>query len=138
MFLQAGEHRIQATRTEKHLGAIICEDFKWKEHLLNHEESVVRQLTSRINGLAKVCCSAHQKTRLRVANEIFISKLCYLIEMWEGYLISKLQVLQNRASRAVSHRSWFTQTSRLLAECKWFSVKQLVYHNVRVRTKPKS
>ena len=78
VFLQAGEHRIRATRTEKHLGAIICEDFKWKEHL-NHEESVVRQLTSRINGLAKVCCSAPQKTRLRVANGIFISKLCYLI-----------------------------------------------------------
>ena len=134
VFLQAGEHRIQPTRTEKLLGAIICEDFKWKEHILNHEESVVRQLTSRINGLTKVCCSASQKTRLRVANEIFISKLCYLIELWggcEAYLISALQVLQNRAARAVSRRSWFTPTRRLLAECKWLGVKQLVfYHGV--------
>ena len=134
VFLRAGEHRIQPTRTEKLLGAIICEDFKWKEHILNHEESVVRQLTSRINGLTKVCCSASQKTRLRVANGIFISKLCYLVELWggcEGYLISALQVLQNRAARAVLRRSWFTPTRRLLAECKWLSVKQLVfYHGV--------
>ena len=69
-----------------------------------------------------------------MAHGIFISKLCYLTELWggcEGYLISALQVLQNRAARAVSRRSWFTPTRRLLAECKWLSVKQLVfYHGV--------
>ena len=52
--LVAGEHIIEHTRTEKLLGANICEDLKWNEHLLNNEQSVVRQLTSRINGLVKV------------------------------------------------------------------------------------
>ena len=53
--LVAGEHIIEHTRTDKLLGDNICEDLKWKEHLLNNEQSVVRQLTSRINGLVKVC-----------------------------------------------------------------------------------
>ena len=35
---------INADKTEKLLGAHICEDLKWKEHLLNNEQSVVRQL----------------------------------------------------------------------------------------------
>ena len=37
--LAAGEHIIEHTRTEKLLGANICEDHKWKEHLLNNEQS---------------------------------------------------------------------------------------------------
>ena len=103
--LQAGDHTIDHTRTEKLLGVNICEDLKWREHLLGNEQSAVRQLTSRINGLLKVCCRATPTTRLNVANGIFMSKLCYLVELWggcESYLIKSLQVLQNRAARAVS------------------------------------
>ena len=132
--LQAGDHTIDHTRTEKLLGANICEDLKWREHLLSNEQSAVRQLTSRINGLLKVCCRATPTTRLNVANGIFMSKLCYLVELWggcESYLIKSLQVLQNRAARAVSKKSWFTSTRLLLADCKWLSVRQLVvYHSV--------
>ena len=134
MTLQAGDHTIGPTRTEKLLGANICEDLKWREHLLSNDQSAVRQLTSRINGLLKVCYRATPTTRLNVANGIFMSKLCYLIELWGGcetYLIKTLQVLQNRAVRAVSRKSWFTSTQLLLADCKWLSVQQLVvYHSV--------
>ena len=77
--LVAGEHIIEHSRTEKLLGANICEDLKWKEHLLQNEQSVVRQLTGRINGLVKVCARGSPGTRLKVANGIFSSKLCYLI-----------------------------------------------------------
>ena len=83
----------------------VCEDLKRKEHLVNNKQSLVRQLTSRINGLLKVCKRASKTTRLKVANGIFISKLCYLIQVWGGcpeYLLSALQVLQNRAARAVT------------------------------------
>ena len=74
---------------------------------------------------------------LQVANGIFISKLCYLIQLWggcEGYLLKALQVLQNRAARAVTHKSWFTPTRRLLADCKWLSVKQLVFYHAVITT----
>ena len=103
--LQAGDHAITQSRTEKLLGGNIAEDLKWREHLLDNEQSLVRQLTSRINGLVMVSQRASFSTRLMAANGIFVSKLCYLIQLWggtEGYLLSSLQVLQNRAARAVT------------------------------------
>ena len=130
----AGDHNIINSRTEKRLGAHICEDLKWKEHLLNNEQSAIRQLTSRVNGLVKICERASPGTRLKVANGIFISKLCYLIELWGGceeYLLNSLQILQNRAARAVTRKFWFTPTRILLTDCGWLSVRQLiVYHSV--------
>ena len=129
--LQAGGHIIRPTRTEKLLGGNICENLKWKEHLQENDQSLVRQLTSRINGLVKVSHCASFSTRLMVANGIFLSKLCYLIQLWGGadsYLLARLQVLQNKAARAVTGKSWFTSTRRLLEECKWLSVRQLVFY----------
>ena len=144
--LQAGEHTIRPTRTEKLLGGNISEDLKWREHLLDNEQSLVRQLTSRINGLVKISHCASFSTRLMVANGIFVSQLCYLIQLWggaEGYLLSSLQVLQNRAARAVTGKSWFTPTRQLLKQCRWLSVRQLVFyqtvlqvHKVLVSGKP--
>ena len=72
---QAGEHFKEPSRAEKLLGGLICEDLKWKEHLLGSDQSLVRQLSSRINGLVKVSLRAPLKTRLTVANRIFMSKL---------------------------------------------------------------
>ena len=129
--LQAGEHTIRPTRTEKLLGGNISEDLKWREHLLDNEQSLVRQLTSRINGLVKISHCASFSTRLMVANGIFVSKHCYLIQLWggaEGYLLNSLQVLQNRAARAVTGKSWFTPTRQLLKQCRWLSVRQLVFY----------
>ena len=79
-------------------------------------------------GLVKVCSRASKITRLKVANGIFMSKLCYLIELWgacEEYVLSALQVLQNRAARVVTNKSWFTCSRILLAQCRWLSVSSL-------------
>ena len=63
-----------------------------------------------------------------------MSKLLYLIPLWGGsakYLIRVLQVLQNKAARAVTKLDWFTPTAELLKQCGWLSVSQLsVYHSV--------
>ena len=129
--LQAGEHIITPSRTEKLLGGNICENLKWREHLVGSEQSLARQLTSRLNGLVKVSQHASFTTRLMVANGIFLSKLCYLVQLWggtEAYLLAQLQVLQNKAARAVTGKSWFTPTRQLLKECKWLNVKQLVFY----------
>ena len=135
--VQAGGHTIHPSRTEKLLGGVICEDMKWKEHLLGSDQSLVKQLTSRINGLLKVSSRAPSATRLMVANEIFMSKLCYLIQLWGGceqYLVRSLQVLQNRAARAVTGKSWFTPVRRLLQDCKWLSVNQLIFYQTALQT----
>ena len=70
-------------------------------------------------------------TRLEVANGVVISKLCYLIQLWggaEAYLLKSLQVLQNRAARAVTGCSCFTSTKTLLQKCNWLSVQQLIFY----------
>ena len=61
-----------------------------------------------------------------------MSVLAYLIPLWGGcedYLISALQVLQNRAARQVTKQNWFTPTRRLLQQCGWLSIKQLIFYH---------
>ena len=127
--IQAGQHTITPSDSEKLLGCIISQDLKWRHHITGSDQSMIKQLTSRINGLCMMSSKASFTTRLMVANGIVISKLCYLIQLWggcEGYLLHALQVVQNRAARVVTGCSWFTPTRKLLASCNWLSVKQLV------------
>ena len=137
VFVEAGGYIISPSETEKLLGGVISQDMKWKAHLLGSEQSLVKQLTSRINGLVKVSFSASSETKLMVANGIFMSQLCYLIQLWgscEKYLVKSLQVLQNKAARLVTGKSWFTPTRRLLKDCKWLSVNQLIFFHTVLQT----
>ena len=95
----------------------------------------MKQLTSRLNGLRKVCVNASFGTRLMVANGVVMSKLSYLITLWGGaqqYLLSALQVKQLAAARAVcGFGCWSWSKKRLLDKVGWLSVRQLIfYHTV--------
>ena len=88
--IQAGGHTIEPTETEKLLGGVISQDMKWKAHLWGSEQSLVKQLTSRINALVMVSSRASKETQLMLANGIVMSKLTYLIKVWgscEKYLV---------------------------------------------------
>ena len=127
--LQACIHTIQPIKNETLLGCMISEDLKWKQHLLSSDQSIIRHLTSRINGLCMVASRADFSTRLMVAKRIVMSRICYLIQLWggcEGYLLHSIQVLMNRAARSVTGLSGFTSTKRLMVSCGWRSVRQLV------------
>ena len=69
-----------------------------------------------------------------IANDIFLSKLVYLIPLWggcESFLLRALQTIQNKAARVVTNQGIFTSTKVLLRECGWLSVAQLVFfHSV--------
>ena len=82
--VQAGQHTITPSRSEILLGGQVCQDLKWREHILGSDHSLTKQLTSRVNGLVIVASKAPFATRLSVANGIFMSKLCYLIQLWGG------------------------------------------------------
>ena len=77
-----------------------------------------------------------------VANSCFMSVISYLISVWggtEAYVIRAVQVMQNKAARAITKLSWYTPTRTLLLQCNWLSIKQLIfYHTVlqvwKVRT----
>ena len=135
--MQAGAHTIEPSTTETLLGAEISNDLKWRIHLLTSKKSLIKQLTSRLNGLKLIASKTSRETRLMVANGIFMSKLNYLVTVWggtEGYLLNALQVVQNKAARCVSGMSWFTPTGTLMKSCGWLSIKQLIFYNTVVMT----
>ena len=133
--IKAGSYTIQPSETEKLIGGILHQSLGWKQHIQGHRNSLLSQLTSRLNGLKKVCVNASFRTRLMIANGVIMSKLCYLVTLWGGasqYLVRAVQVQQLAAARAVCGvNSWRWSRLKLLNTVGWLSVKQLiVYHTV--------
>ena len=133
--MMAGNYCIHPTPTEKLLGGQIHQSLKWNHHISDGKSSLLKQLTSRNNGLKKISKNAKFKTRLMVANGAVHSKLVYLITLWGGaqqYLLKALQVQQLTAARTVcGFQSWGWSRRRLLKRVGWMSVRQLVeFHTI--------
>ena len=99
---------------------------------------MVRQLTSRNNGLKKISANATFNTRLMVANGVVMSKLVYLITVWGGaqqYLLNSLQVQQLTAARTVcGFSSFFWSKKKLLDRVHWLSIKQLIFFHTALQS----
>ena len=125
---------IKTSEVERLLGAQLHQNMKWKEHILDSENSLVKCLNQRVGAIRKISNTSSFKTRKLIANGIFISKLIYLMPAWIGceeYLVDALQVCQNKAARLVTKMDRFTSTKDLLKQCGWLSVKQLmIYHSL--------
>ena len=129
--MMAGNFQIKPTETEKLLGGQVHQSLKWNHHIVDNKSSLIRQLTSRINGLKKISKNSKFSTRLMVANGAVQSKLVYLITLWGGaqqYLLKALQIQQLTAARTVcGFQAWGWRKRRLLTRVGWMSVRQLVY-----------
>ena len=79
--LNTGNEIIETSRSEKLLGGIISQNLKFKEHIQNDENSMLRVLNVRINALKLVCNVTGFKTRKMIANGIILSKLIYLMKI---------------------------------------------------------
>jgi hypothetical protein len=121
---------IEPSKCKKLLGCIIGQNLKFTEHIQNSDESMLRTLNKRLNGLKKVS----KNTRKMVANGIILSKILYLIPLWSGcesYLLNSLQIIQNKAARVVTKCGKRTPIKSLLSQYGWLSVAQLsVYHSL--------
>ena len=132
--LSLGEDIIEPKSHEKLLGAFISNDFKWNQHIHDNDKSMLRILTSKVNALGKISKVANFKNRKMIASGLIISTLNYVIQVYgccSDYLLTFLQVLQNKAARHVTRLPWRTSTSTLLNQCGWLSVRQLVrFHSL--------
>ena len=129
--MRAGEFLIHPSETEKLLGCNIHQSLKWKSHIQTGENSLIKNLTRKVNALQKVCIHASFKTRLAATNAVFMSTLTYLLPVWggcESYLVKSIQTLQNKAARQVTRLSRYTSVRRLLSQCNWLSIKQLIFY----------
>ena len=149
VYIQAGPYIIKPTESEKLLGGHLHQTMQWNHHIRDHSKSIVKQLTTRINGLKRIAKNATFKTRLLVANGAVMSKLVYLISVWGGaqqYLLKVLQVQQLTAARAVcGFYSRFWSKRKLLDRVGWLSVRQLIFfhtvlqaHKIIISGKPAS
>ena len=129
--LDTGSKIIEPISEEKLLGGIISNDLKWNCHIMDSKQSLSRILTSRINALSKISGCSSFKNRKLIANGIVMSHLTYLVQLYGGcseYLLSALQVQQNRAARLVTRLGWWTPSSTLLLQCGWLSIRQMVIY----------
>ena len=72
---------IKPIKSEKLLGIQIQDNLKWTEYIQNNENSLLRQLNSRLNALRIISGVASFKSRLMIANGIFMSKLIFQISL---------------------------------------------------------
>ena len=82
--IQAGAFKISPTESEKLLGSQLHQSMQWNQHIRDGESSLLRQLTTRINGLKKISVNATFQTWPMVANGVLRSKMVYLITLWRG------------------------------------------------------
>ena len=66
--LDTGHEIIGTNETEKLLGGLISQNLKWTYHILLGEDSIVKQLGTRLNALKKISKVADFKTRKMVAD----------------------------------------------------------------------
>ena len=119
---------------ERLLGAYVHQDMKWKEHILNNDDSLIKSLNRRAGAIKKISKNASFKTRKMIANGLYMSKRIYLMPVWigsEDYLVNALQVNLNKVARLVTRLNIFTPTMVLMQQCGWMPVKHLmVYHSI--------
>ena len=112
------------------LGIKINGNLKMNDHITNGKQSLICQLTSRINALKKLVKKSDFNFSLNLANGLFMSKLVYGIQAWglaAKYLIQKLQVLQNTAAKTVlGYKAYKLSTIELLKKMNWLSVEKLI------------
>ena len=121
---------IEPKSSEKLLGIWIKNDLKWAEYLQNSENSLIKQLNTRLNALRMIGQVASFRARLMVANGIFCSKLIFQMSLWGGAeecLLSSIQKVQNKAARYVTRRGIYSSSVEILRQCGWLSVRQLVF-----------
>ena len=135
--IQAGQFTIKPSESEKLLGGHLHQSLKWNHHIRESEQSIMKQITGRTNGLKKIASNSTFNTRLMVANGVIISKLVYLITVWGGaqqYLLKGLQVQQLTAARTVcgfDSRRW--SKKKLLDKLNWMSIRQLIFFHTTLQ-----
>ena len=127
---------IQAKDSCRLLGANINKDATWTHQLELGEKPIAKSLRSILGILSYISKFMPIKSRLLLANGLFLSKLLYLLPMWGGLTIKdskKLQILINKCARTVLGVSRKIQTRALMEGCGWLYFRELVHYHSQVQ-----
>ena len=111
------------------LGINISRDLTWNDHLEYGEKPILPILRKQIGALYLLVKQLPKTSRLMLTNGLFMSKLCYLLQIWGAAsrkLQNKVQVTMNKAARFVTGWSKRTNTTKLMQACNWLLIKELI------------
>ena len=111
------------------LGVNINHDATWRHLLDLGEKPLVKGLRSVLGALTHISHHLPIKSRLMLANGLFISKLLYLLPMWGGLPhrdAKTLQILMNKCARMVLGCGRKIRTRTLMLGCNWLYLRELV------------
>ena len=115
------------------LGANLNRDATWTHQLELGEKPVLKSLRSVLGVLTHIVKHLPVKSRLLLANGLFLSKLLYLLPMWGGLPrrdSKKFQVIMNKCARMVLGLGRKTRSRTLMEGCGWLYFSELViYHS---------
>ena len=118
------------------LGANISKDATWTHHLETGEKPLCKILQSTLGMISHLAKYIPLRSRLLLANGLFMSRLLYLLPMWGGLPLKdlkKLQTLMNRCTRTVLSKSRRTRTRALMVGCGWLYMSELVKFHTAVQ-----
>ena len=120
---------ILASESIKLLGVNLNRDANWRHQLELGDKPLLKSVQSVLGVLSHISRNLPIKSRLLLANGLFISWLVYLLPMW-GSLPrkdeKKIQVLINKCARMVLSKNKRTRTRTLMEKCSWLYFTELV------------
>ena len=130
-----GEKLIHNKVQTRLLGLNLHQDMSWRAHFESGYKALFPAIRRKIGALVHVGASIPRKGRLTLANGLVMSKICYTMAVWGGTHLNHLttlQRLQNKAARFVINggRNWKTQ--KLMENCKWLTIRELVVYHTMV------
>ena len=111
-------------------------DATWRHQIEAGEKPVIKGLRSVIGALTHISSHLPVKTRLLLANGLFMSKLLYLLPMWGGLPhrdVKTFQILMNKCARMVLGCSRKMRTRKLMESCNWLYFKEMVSYQSAVQ-----
>ena len=116
------------------LGVNINRDATWSHQLSLGEKPVLKTLRSVLGVLTHVSTYLPVKSKLLLANGLFISRLLYLLPMWGGLPqrdMKTLQTIMNKCARMILGLPRKTRTRTLMIGCHWLYFRELVvFHSL--------
>ena len=116
------------------LGVNINRDATWSHQLSLGDKPVLKTLRSVLGVLTHVSNYLPMKSKLLLANGLFISRLLYLLPMWGGLPkrdMKTLQIIMNKCARMILGLPRKTRTRALMTGCQWLYFRELVeFHSL--------
>ena len=116
------------------LGVNVNKDANWNHQLVHGEKPLLKRLRSTLGILTHLSKNLPKKSRLLLANGLFLSRIIYLLPMWGGLPVrdsKTLQTLMNKCARVILSKKRKTRTRTLMTECGWLYFKELVlFHSI--------